>query len=295
MDSILSATWSTTHILDLNDDCLREVFGVLDVSYLAVAADVCYRFRPIAQSHFAGSKYRTLKLHELYPDGESEEESLKRASRIFRNFGASIESFDGIGTYFAKKGMADHRISEVLCRYCSELSELKLHRFRIADGPKKFISSISSLKNLKILQLDAVMRLDLRSEFLKFCENLNELTELYFNRETHVLIEETLVKLIRNSPKLRFLQYDQNRATLWPGKHRPFSDYVLEIRATTYEQLAAIAESRGMHLKIDLLSVLEPQPISYLEALDKAHEDLLTITYRRGTRRVYRMSGIKIT
>lgn len=49
---------SETTIHDLIDDCLLEVFRHLDLVDLVVVADVCSRFRQLAQSHFARSSLK---------------------------------------------------------------------------------------------------------------------------------------------------------------------------------------------------------------------------------------------
>lgn len=75
------STGSETTILDLNDDCLREVFNIWGLNELAVVADVCARFREIAKPA-AGSKFKKISLNA---------HSSRTDYARLRNFGASIE------------------------------------------------------------------------------------------------------------------------------------------------------------------------------------------------------------
>lgn len=77
---------SSTTISDLNDDCLREICKYFSLSNLCVFADVCHRFKQIAQSHF-----QPLKLVAIT---KQEWEDLPRRNlyRLIRNFGESINS-----------------------------------------------------------------------------------------------------------------------------------------------------------------------------------------------------------
>lgn len=55
MDAVFPLT-STINIMDLNDDCLLEIFNYVHLTDLCAVADVCHRFRQNAQSHLAASK-----------------------------------------------------------------------------------------------------------------------------------------------------------------------------------------------------------------------------------------------
>lgn len=79
-----------TMIVDLNDDCLREVFAHLDEEELVEMAETCKRFRSIAQSTFRQSKFKKMQLSEYCFDGRKGMNVL----RSLRNFGEYIESID---------------------------------------------------------------------------------------------------------------------------------------------------------------------------------------------------------
>lgn len=84
-----------TTAIDLNDDCLLEVFQHLNTTDLAAVADVCHRFRQVAQAHFVSKGDKKLDFAPIFKyesDGESAMYALLHISRILRNFGDSIES-----------------------------------------------------------------------------------------------------------------------------------------------------------------------------------------------------------
>lgn len=63
MEASNQSTLSETTISDLNDDCLHEVFAVMNSDQLAVVADVCVRFRQISM-YFARSKCKELRISD---------------------------------------------------------------------------------------------------------------------------------------------------------------------------------------------------------------------------------------
>lgn len=84
MEASPQSIGSTTAILDMDDDCLREVFGFLEPNDLSVVADVCSRFRENA-TESARPKIGYLML--------SEDSTLTNYSQL-RNFAASVEVLD---------------------------------------------------------------------------------------------------------------------------------------------------------------------------------------------------------
>lgn len=90
--SLGSAGAATT--LDLNDDCLLEVFKYLDMPGLCAAADVCSRFGQNAKICFTQSGFQNLDFpYDIYQDKDSQNKLnsvMLRTSRFLSNFGASI-------------------------------------------------------------------------------------------------------------------------------------------------------------------------------------------------------------
>lgn len=149
---------SDTIITDLNDDCLLEVFQRLELIDLLGAADVCCRFRQIAQRQFALPKFKNdvLEIDWSFPwayrllflrprptrsidkarEIKIEEKTLNYlvlyVSKLLRIFGASVKSIKLDGMFHAKEDkLATHIYRRVILgliiRYCSgTLSELEL-------------------------------------------------------------------------------------------------------------------------------------------------------------------------
>lgn len=120
----METTGTTTTYLDLNDDCLREVFASLYAEDLAVVADVCARFRAIAAKSVQ-LKCATIRL--------SEWSSVDDFSQL-RNFGALVDSVDVYGECRMKPlAKYQKRFIELLVQYCGKSVELVLNDFNITD------------------------------------------------------------------------------------------------------------------------------------------------------------------
>lgn len=112
---------NTTTILDLNDDCLREICESLVLLDLCVFADVCIRFKQIAQAHFI-----TKKLGDVTREDWC---SLRNHARfsLLRNFGSSISSLTAVSSY-----RIDELFVEMMVRFCAgTLNALTLLYFRV--------------------------------------------------------------------------------------------------------------------------------------------------------------------
>lgn len=140
--TVVSSTVSTTTtIVDLNDDCLFEVYKKLGLQDLCSVADTCSRLKSTTRAHFANSELKTLNFP--YSDLRYSTEPfvvnqlIYEASRVLRNFGASIISFSEFDIpyilYCTNKGLLpeyQRNIIELLVRHCGEnLIELKLCHF----------------------------------------------------------------------------------------------------------------------------------------------------------------------
>lgn len=130
MDSLVFSSplpSAPSHILDLNDDCLREIFGVLHLSDLCSVADVCTRFRHVAQETFVVPKYRKLKLHNLCRGNgtandniASQSERLQCIARFLCVFGAYVKSVDVNGSHhYGLHQINDNRILALINRFCT--------------------------------------------------------------------------------------------------------------------------------------------------------------------------------
>lgn len=126
MDASSQPTPNTKIILDLNYDCLLDVFYYLELDELAVVADVCTRFKQIA----VDSAHSKTKSKELYLRPDSTKYS------ILRNFGASFKyvTVNAVPSFGKETTEYQKRLIELLCLYCvGETIKLRLCGFDITD------------------------------------------------------------------------------------------------------------------------------------------------------------------
>lgn len=248
-------------MLDLNDDCLREVFDVMELSDLAIVADVCDRFRSIAQALFKASKVKDLTFN-MPIENETIIEKLERASGLLRNFGLYAESIEVHGSRMSsgRKSQAyEDRILQLISRHCGgNITKLQLHE--IMD-PHKFVESIPKYEKLKILRLDCVCCIYL-SDILRVCKNLKELTELYFvcDMRTSNVTEAEILELVQSAPKLRSFQY---RITSRIACERPRPHFSIEVK--TYKELVKIVRRRRENTPLTIDMMHEPIPAKIVD------------------------------
>lgn len=148
-------TSSKTTILDLNSDCMLEVFKYLDLKDLCATGDVCRHFRENAQNYFALPKFKkdileivcapypqlvmsrrdnfsVEKMRVIELEGMSFNKKLLHISRVLRIFGVSVRS---IKLYEGRRCDGDNLpkcnrfILNLIGRYCSgTLIELDLYQ-----------------------------------------------------------------------------------------------------------------------------------------------------------------------
>lgn len=146
---------STKNILNLNDDCLEEVFRHLDDEMdLCAVADVCVRFRAAARAIFE-SKYKNY--HFFHCAKDSAANKLLVTSRMLRNFGANVKTISLRGECADKfKSNYQNKILELLRAYCGgSLVELNLRHFKITDEISLVMWPVlSSLQKLSLIQCE---------------------------------------------------------------------------------------------------------------------------------------------
>lgn len=173
----MSTTASNTLILELNDDCLLEVFKSLALVDLCTAADVCNRFRLIARNHFASKSVKSdlLNVHltkylskiTLGPRSDAAshsntmiltDQSLHQkfihVSKLLRNFGDFVKCAGIYGSDwpFVNQYRCEKSIFDLIGLYCGgTLSELYLFNCHITD--EIGIALRPLLRNLKMLRL----------------------------------------------------------------------------------------------------------------------------------------------
>lgn len=290
-----SSSIQATHILGLNDDCLRAIFSFLELSDFSVVADVCYRFRSIAKAQFHGLTSGKLLLHKIYLRGETVAQSLQRTARCLRNFGAFIVSIDAIicNRYFDSMNRDGNaiRIIELICDYCHQtLTELRLHQFRYRskdDRNKDFIDYMSKMRRIQILEMEWTPSLFIH-QLVQICGNLVELTDLNLEKSTAPIDGDDLVQLLQSTPKLRFFRYKQFMRGTYidrdrDGEKLPFW-HGLFITQRIFEKLLEMQEHRRVHLTIILYNGYTGYGAGYRrripEELARAHDDILTVIHR---------------
>lgn len=235
---------STTNLMNLNDDCLREVFEFLELPDLCIVADVCVRFRSIARDHFGGSSHQPLKLHKACRNGETYAKCLQRIAAFFRNFEPFITSIDVSDIWNDGKLTWRNNISiiELIVRYLSEtLRELKLRGF---CGSDKFVQLISKL----------------------------QVTKLDFDSTTYRMNTEDLLQLIGRMSHLRILRYKQIQRRTRTG---------ICIGFGTYKKLLDMVGRRrdNTHLTIDLQQVIARYE-NQMRDLEIRNDNVLTLICR---------------
>lgn len=127
MDASLQSIANETTILDLNDDCLREVFEHMEPHFLSIVADVCTRFRQNA------AQTARPKCINIYLSQNSDRTDYS----TLRNFGASAKSIS-VRVYGQHRQMVhadfQRRLIELLGLYGAEkVIEVDFRSFTITD------------------------------------------------------------------------------------------------------------------------------------------------------------------
>lgn len=134
-----------TTILDLNDDCLFEVYKHLDLLNLTAVADVCSGLRRSARAYFELSKYRNLTFPLLIENERRRQITVDllifEATKVLRNFGAFITGFDSMDWWYRPPGLNNQSYKtyrrefvELLAMNCGKnLIDLKFYDFDLTN------------------------------------------------------------------------------------------------------------------------------------------------------------------
>lgn len=127
----------------LNDDCLREVFGYLDLMDLMNAAQVCVRFNQQAKETFA-AKYKVCNLD--FDSMKYKRITIHQADDMLRLFGEMIHTLK-VDQFFIETEIPILRIAS---RYCTALKELELTNFTWFPNLKKIRPIFKHLEKLHL-------------------------------------------------------------------------------------------------------------------------------------------------
>lgn len=148
-----------TNILDLNDDCLREIFEYLELEDLCVVKDVCLRFKAISRAHVASKKLFEFENILLWDYSHTysmvNQTNEVNTNEFLRRFGAFIESL----TLMSHNGIRfttisdQNRILESLNPHCvGTLNKLELWNFYIDAETALLVQPL--LRGLRQLRLE---------------------------------------------------------------------------------------------------------------------------------------------
>lgn len=140
-----SSSTDPPNILILNNDCLLEVFGHLNLVDLCVVADVCSRFRQNAILSFVYSKKTNLNLWcDISIDRLPVHQFVLKTSRILRHLGryftkinefqACLWNIKNQNGYVKSRALCARKIFYLVTKYCSgTLSELRFNHIELDE------------------------------------------------------------------------------------------------------------------------------------------------------------------
>lgn len=153
-----------TNVLDLDDDCIQEIFDYLNVMDLSSVAAACQRFKENAQKRFAVNhkSLHFLEISTLDANG---------MVRFMQSFGPFIEKLE-VCLYFLPNPI-QIGFSELLLCHFTALKELTLHYFTL-DG--NFLEKLKPLfGRLTKLRLYKCEVSNAFSEVLASCKELTKI------------------------------------------------------------------------------------------------------------------------
>lgn len=142
---------STTTIMDVSDDCLRETFKYFQTHDLEIVVDVCRRFKRLAEERFSRLKSKNFVFGNIYHECTSKENRLQETAKFFRDFGVF---FERIFASCEENGVTNYaeKFIELLNRYCSKnLIHLELwHMKQNDDNVHKMQVPLQHLQHLNL-------------------------------------------------------------------------------------------------------------------------------------------------
>lgn len=161
-----------TDILDLNDDCLFEVFKYMNALDLCAIADVCSRLRQNAKASFALFISKEIDFWEGFYHHDMVKPQMLITFKLQRNFGEFIEKIRQANVY---KMAYQNRALEHLSVHCNtSLVDLELVDFKLTGRIAPKMRPV--LKRLKKLTFHQCRFSALFLEMLpRWCRELQEL------------------------------------------------------------------------------------------------------------------------
>lgn len=111
------------NVLNLNDDCIQEIFERLNVLDLCLVAEVCQRFKTNAQKRFA-IQHKSFHFFEIVTLDSD------RMNNFMECFGPFVENLE-VSSVFLHDEMG---FPHMLMRHFTSLNALTLHEFNLNDA-----------------------------------------------------------------------------------------------------------------------------------------------------------------
>lgn len=212
-----------TYLLDVNDDCLYEIFShkSLSIMDLCSVAETCTRLKDVATIIFAKS-YKTCQFNDLSLN------TIHEMRRMLLNFGSSITDLTIGPSYDFERqfdGMSA-RVLDLVIRCCSKsLESLRLKDYEISDH---LIGKLRPMfGKLKLLHIeDGYINGD-GKQLLASCKSLVELKVINLENDEIGMIFEN------KFPKLESFKYQKN--------YEDYEDYDLETFVSQHKGLKAFS------------------------------------------------------
>lgn len=139
--------------LDLNDDCLLEIYDHLGVNDLCAVSKVCKRLKTTSEFYFP-RKYKKLDFAEL-KDAKDEFVAKKNVKIVLSRFGKLITSIEVSNELLNRREFGQQDILRYIAKFCaSTLYELEMYGF--ADSAPGIASSLNEMISLKSLSMNSL-------------------------------------------------------------------------------------------------------------------------------------------
>lgn len=165
----------TVQMLDLNDDCLIDVFSYLNFNDLVSVNQTCIRFQPLSE-HVFRKKHTAINLTDTpiddYSNVDESSFTLLQIRNLFVSFGPQIQKLKVASNSFKQENR--YRVLDLLIRSCTSLRVLCLTGFYIKESLYKINTTFFS--HLEDLSLTLCEVCDSIKRVFSQCHELRKLT-----------------------------------------------------------------------------------------------------------------------
>lgn len=209
-----------TNMLDMNDDCLYEIFSpkLMSIMDLCSVAETCSRLKQIANRNFTRA-YKCCNFNEL---------SLKTIHEVRRfliNFGSLITEL----TIKSDLNGMSVRILDLVIRYCKNtLESLTLKQYEITEYLTAKLRPMFS--NLKKIHLENCSLYGDGQKLFANCGSLIELKAIQLDHEDDdgIILENVFPKLERFVLEQTYFNNDDSELNLFVSRHEGLKELSLK-------------------------------------------------------------------